>query len=221
MPTCLYPRRWPRRAAAVFAVACAAVLAGCTTHPPAPISATAIDATAHSFKEYTVYWAGREIDGVRLTDADSPAFFYSPVGFTMYYGDCEGRGILHDGGCTFPLKITTSIYSAHSDASFGPQRWITLHGVPAVVYHGGNDIEIYTDRMDIDIVGDSPARALAAAKALAPFNRVPSTAWPAFPQPEYTPNPPATGVTGETTAIAPPPQLEPSPEPSAALPAGQ
>lgn len=203
------------------AIAAAVVLAGCSTHPPQPISATSL-AAARSFKSYTVYWVGPVLDGVHLTDADSPLYFYSPVGFTMYYGTCGGRGILRDGGCTLPLKVTTSIYSPHSDVSFGPQQWVSLHGVPAVVYDGGRQIEIYTDKMDIDIDADSAARALTAAKALVPFNRTPSPSWPAFPQPSYTPNPPPvtavpgstglTGSTGATSAITPPAELEPAPQ---------
>jgi hypothetical protein len=202
-------------------VALGALLAGCSTHPVGPISVTAL-ASARHFKEYTVYWAGLEVDGVHLTEADSPTLFslYTPVGFIVYYGNCEGRGPLRDGGCTLPLKITTNIYESHSDASFGPQHWIEIHGVSAVVYGGGDDLEIYTDHQDIDIVADSPARAMAAAAALEPFNRTPSANWPAFPQPVYTPNPPQaplagasgpSGVTGATTPIAPPPELEPSP----------
>jgi hypothetical protein len=203
-------------------LAAGAMLAGCTTHPAPPITATAL-ASARTWKEFTVYWAGLEVNGAPLTGAVSPLYFYAPVGFTMYYGDCEGRGILHDEGCTLPLKITTSVYHPHSDAAFGPQHWLQLHGVPAVVYHGGDDIEIYTDRMDIDIAADSPARALAAAEALKPFNRTPTPDFPAFPQPFYTPNPSQaqlnaqagatgpTGVTGATSDIAPPPALEPTP----------
>jgi len=209
------------RSALAVIVAFGALLAGCSTHPVGPISAAELDSARH-FKEYTVYWAGLEVDGVRLTEADSPTLFslYSPVGFIFYYGNCEGRGALRDGGCTLPLKITTNIYESHSDASYGPQHSIEIHGVPAVVYGGGDDLEIYTDHQDIDIVADSPARAMAAAAALEPFNRTPSASWPAFPQPVYTPNPPQaplagtsgpSGVTGATTAIAPPPELEPSP----------
>jgi hypothetical protein len=205
-----------RRPALAAVVACAVVLAGCSTHPVPPITPAAL-AAARSFREYVDYWAGLAVDGVRLTVADTPDDFYSPVGFTMYYGNCEGRGTLRDGGCTLPLKITTTIYSPHSDASFGPQHWVEVHGVPAVVYDGGKEMEIYTDHQDIDIVADSRARAAAAAAALEPFNRVPS---PPFPQPLYTPNPPQvslngasgpTGATGATTGLAPPPELEPAP----------
>jgi hypothetical protein len=216
-------RRRPWRVAALLAtVAGAAALAGCSTHQVAPMSAAAID-TARTFKEYTVYWAGPVLGNARVTEADSPLYFYSPVGFTMYYGNCEPRGGLHDGGCTLPLKITTSIYSAHSDASFGPQRWVQFHGVPAVIYHGGDYIELYTDRMNVDIAADSPQRAVAAAVALHPFNRGTSSDFPAFPQPYFTVNPTqaeldaqaaATGptnATGATSKIGPPSALEPTP----------
>jgi hypothetical protein len=207
-------------------VAGTAVLAGCTTHPVPALSVAAIT-TARAFNEYTVYWAGSEVGGAPVTEADSPLYFYAPVGFTMYYGNCEERGGLRDGGCTLPLKITTTIYSAHSDASFGPQRWVQFHGVPAVIYHGGHDIELYTDHMNVDIVADSPQRAVSAAEVLRPFNRGTNPDFPAFPQPYFTPNPTqaqlnaqavATGptdATGATSTIGPPAALEPTPSPPA------
>jgi hypothetical protein len=218
-----HPRLRARQRLPIVAIlAAAAVLAGCATHPAPPISAGAI-ASARTFKEYTVYWAGTKVDGTPLTQVDTPRTFYAPVGFTAYYGNCEGRGPLHDDGCNLPLKISTSVYSPHSDAAFGPQHWLQLHGVPAVIYHGGDDIEIYTDRMDIDISADSPVRAQDAARALELFNRAASPGFPAFPQPVYTPNlSPAqlnapvgttgvTGPTGTTSDVAPPPALEPAP----------
>ena len=214
-------RRW-RAAGLLATIAGAAALAGCTTHQVPPLSAAAIT-TARAFKEYTVYWAGPAVGNAKVTEADSPLYFYSPVGFTMYYGNCEPRGGLHDGGCTLPLKITTSIYSPHSDASFGSQRWVQFHGVPAVIYHGGLDIELYTDRMDVDIAADTPQRAVTAAEALTPFNRGASADFPAFPKPYFTVNPTqaqldaqaaATGptsATGATTNLGPPSALEPTP----------
>jgi hypothetical protein len=218
-----HPRLRVRQRLPIVAILTAgAVLAGCATHPAPPISAGAI-ASARTFKEYTVYWAGLAVDGTPLTQVDTPRTFYAPVGFTAYYGNCGSRGVLHDEGCNLPLKISTSVYSPHSDAAFGPQHWLQLHGVPAVVYHGGDDIEIYTDRMDIDISADSPVRAQDAARALELFNRGPSPGFPAFPQPVYTPNlspaqlnaPPgasgATGPTGATSDVAPPAALEPAP----------
>ena len=120
------------------------VLAGCATHGAPAISAYDLWA-AQRFKEFTVYWAGKQVDGVKLTAADNLAdFVSSSIGITLYYGDCEGRGPLHTAGCTLPLTITTVRYSPHSDTSFGRLVWTTLRGVPAVVYHGGQNIEMYT-----------------------------------------------------------------------------
>jgi hypothetical protein len=218
------PRRRRTASLALAATACALVAAGCTTHQVAQLTGHDL-ATARAFKEFTVYWAGMSVDGVNLTAADNLADFNSSVGFALYYGDCEGRGTFHTAGCTLPLKITTVRYSPHSDASFGAQRWIrTKQGVPAVVYHGGQDIEVYTDRMDIDIVADSPRRALDALNALYPFNRDVTSSFPAFPQPYFEPDVSqqqlvqegasgSTGATGATSDIAPPPQVQPTAAP--------
>ena len=222
MPASAARLRRCRAIGLIATVAGTAVLAGCTTRQVPPLSDAAITA-ARSFKEYTVYWAGPEVGGARVTQADSPLYFYAPVGFTVYYGNCEDRGGLRDGGCTLPLKITTNIYSAHSDASFGPQRWVQFHGVPAVVYDGGDDIELYTDNKDVDIVADSPQRAVTAAEALRLFNRGASVERPAFSAPYYTPDPTQaelnaqvvasgpTNATGATSKIGPPAALEPTP----------
>jgi len=200
------------------ALAAAAILAACTTHPAPPISAQALR-SARSFKEYTVYWAGPSVDGTPLTAANSPLYFYAPVGFAMYYGDCEGRGTFHAGGCTFPLRITTSIYSAAQDPSSRPLRRLLVHGVPAVAYNQGRNIEVYTDRMGVNIVADTPARAIDAARALRLFNRRASAGFPAFPEPVFQPRPAQapepprsgpTGVTGATSDIGPPSTLEPA-----------
>jgi len=140
----------------------------------------------------------------------------------MYYGDCGSRGRFHTGGCVLPLKITTVIYVAHSNAALGPQQNVRLRGVPAVIYDGGRSIEIYTDRQAVDIVADSPQRALAAVAALEPFNRTPTRDFPAFPQPYFQPGLSQqqldaqaslgpTGTTGATTNLSPPASLEPSP----------
>src|SRR5579872_4173545 len=101
------------RAAAPLAGA-AALISGCTTHPAPPISASDLS-QAGFFREFTVYWAGRTLDGIPLTAADNLANFNAGVGFALYYGDCLGRGAFHTGGCVLPLKITTVLYSPHSD----------------------------------------------------------------------------------------------------------
>lgn len=206
-------------------LAVAATLAGCSTHTHAapPISVSDL-ASARAFNRYTVYWAGRTVDGVPLTAADNLYDFNTSAGFAMYYGDCASRGTFHASGCTLPVKITTLLYQPHSYISLGPHRLVRLRGVPAAIYGGGDEIEIYTDRQAIDITADSPGRALAAAAALRPFNRTPTPDFPAFPQPYYEPGISAeqlalqaasgpSGPTGATTDITPPAALEPTPGP--------
>lgn len=210
--------------ALIAALTVAGALAACSTHPAPAISAHDL-ATARAFKKFTVYWDGPSVDGIPLTAADNLYDFVNAyVGFAMYYGNCESRGTLRTAGCTLPVKVTTVIYVAHSNASLGPQHNVELRGVPAVIYNGGDDIEIYTDHQAIDIVADSPRRALAAAAALEPFNRIPTANFPAFPQPYFKPGlsseelaaaaGTASGPTGATTDIAPPAALEPAPTPS-------
>jgi hypothetical protein len=219
------PRIRHRLRAAATVAAAGALVAGCTTHTAPPISAYDLQ-QARLFKNFSVYWAGPQIAGYSLTAADNLADFQPGSGFALYYGDCLSRGTLRDAGCDLPLKITTNLYTPHSDVSYGPQHWVLLHGVPAVVYENGDAIEVYTDQQVIDIAAATPALANAAAAALTPFNRGITKSFPAFPQPYYTPNPspaqlnpPAqatgptgtTGATGATSDLGPPPALEPKP----------
>jgi hypothetical protein len=209
-------RRPQRIAKAAAALGVTAALAGCGTHPAPPISSQAL-AVARSFDEYTVYWVGRSFEGIPLTAADGIATYASNIGFSLYYGNCERSGPLHSGGCTLPLTITTVLYVPHSNRSLGPRRNVLFRGVPAVIFNGGHEIELYTDRMSIDVVADNPRRALAAIGALEPFNRIATPAWPAFPQPYFQPGippndlPVALGASGPTGSANPPSQLEPTP----------
>jgi hypothetical protein len=197
------------------ALAAIALLGGCATHPAPPISAKQL-AYARAFKRYTVYWAGKSMDGVPLTEADGAGDYNPIIGITMYYGNCERGGALLIGGCTLPLKITTVRYVPHSNVSLGPLRSVRLRGVPAVIFDKGLEIELYTDEMSIDVTGDTPQRALEGVAHLTTFNRAPTASWPAFPQPQFRPGVSekelqaereATGLTG---VVAPPGALQPS-----------
>jgi hypothetical protein len=60
-------RRDLRRRGAIVAVLIAGILAaGCTTHQVPAISTAAL-AQAKTYKSYTVYWAGMDVDGARIT----------------------------------------------------------------------------------------------------------------------------------------------------------
>ena len=197
-----------------------ALLAGCATHAAPPISAKQL-AYARSFHLYTVYWAGRSIDGVHLTEADGAGDYDSNIGISMYYGNCEPNGGVLSGGCKLPLKITTVRYVPHSNRSLGARHNVHLRGVPAVIFDRGLKIELYTDEMAIDIVADTPKRAREAVAHLTTLNRTPTASWPAFPQPQFKPG--VSGqqltlrreATGDTGTVSPPGSLEPS------LPASQ
>ena len=154
-------------------------------HDAAPPISVSDLASARAFNRYTVYWAGRTVDGVPLTAADNLYDFNTSSGFAMYYGDCESRGTFHASGCTLPVKITT-LPTSPTPVSLGPHRLVRLRGVPAAIYGGGDEIEIYTDRQAITSPpirrgGRSrPRRRRGPSAAL----RTPDC--PAFPQPYYS-----------------------------------
>lgn len=197
------------------ALAACGLLAGCATHPAPPLSNKQLS-FARKFRLYTIYWAGRDMDGVPITGADDPSEYDSNIGMTLYYGNCEHGGALLPNGCTLPLKITTVIYVPQSNAALGPRRKVRLRGVPAVIFDDGRAIELYTDEMAVNVVADTPRRAREAVAHLTPFNRATSAGWPAFPPPQFKPGVSSkdlakeSGLTGATDVVTPPGPLQPS-----------
>lgn len=198
------------------------LIGGCATGPAPPISAKQL-AYAHSFNYFTVYWAGLRMDGIPLTEADGLGDYTPPIGITMYYGNCVHKSVLKLGGCTLPLKVTTVWYIPHSNRSLGKQRNVRLHGVPAVIFNNGDEVELYTDEMLVDVIGATPKLTMEGVAHLTTFNRRPSAAWPAFPPPDFTPGVSLKqlaaqrlkrGSTGPSGAISPPGDLQPSPSAS-------
>ena len=164
----------------------AAVLAGCGTGHPAPISAREL-AEAQTFPYYRVYWVGPSFQGQPLAAADGLRGYIEKIGDSVYYGDCvKSKGIFGGGSCQLPLQVTTVIYRLHSNAPLGPQRNIVVRGVPATVYDQGRSIELYTGRVAVDIFSNSFARALAAANSLLPIN-APGSSSGKLPPPVYCP----------------------------------
>jgi len=211
-----------RRRAAKIAVlvAAAGLVAGCATGPAPPISATQL-AYAHSFNLFTLYWAGKRVDGIPLTEADGLGDYAPPVGISMYYGNCLHKSPVKLGGCTLPLKITTIWYIPHSNRSLGPRRNIRVHGVPALIFNHGDEVELYTDEMLVDVIGATPKLTMAGVKHLTTFNRKPTAAWPAFPPPDFTPGvslkqlaAEKLAATGATKPDKPPGDLQPALNPS-------
>ena len=204
------------------ALASAGLVAGCATRPAPPISAAQLR-YARSFRLFTLYWAGKRVDGIPLIQADGLGDYNPTVGVSLYYGNCERESVVKLGGCALPLRITTVWYIPHSNQSFGVNRYTRFHGVPADVVNGGDEIELYTDEMAVDVIGANPRITLEAVHHLTTFNRTPTAAWPAFPPPEYQPGvsekelqaeKALTGATGATGGNEPPSDLQPNVTPS-------
>ena len=197
------------------ALALCALIGGCATSAPPPITAAQL-AYARSFGLYTVYWAGARVDGIPLTQADGVGSYNAHFGVTLSYGDCEHKSLLSLGGCTLPLRITTVWYIPHSNVSFGHYRYFRVHGVPALITNGGDEVEVYTEDVAVDVIGSDPKITRAAVAALTAFNRSVTPTFPAFLPPNYQPGVSAAqlgkqaSATGDTGAIGPPGDLQPS-----------
>ena len=182
-PICIRP------ALAVALAAAAALAAGCGTHAPPPLSARALRPT-RLMRDLPIFWAGMRFEGIPLTAADRPEDYLPGLGLRVYYGDCGHHALLSSGGCTLPLEVNSIIYKPHSTVDLGSQRATRLRGVPAVVFDGGNSIELYTGRVSVDVYSNSPSRALRAVQALRTLNvslvRRPGVR---LPPPEYVPGP--------------------------------
>jgi hypothetical protein len=181
-------RRAPARLSLAFAaLAAAALVSGCgTTHPP-PITSAALT-EAQTFPYFKIYWTGATFAGSPLAAVDGLKSYSAGIGDSVYYGDCvSGKGLLGGGGsCLLPLQVTTVIYGLHSNSSLGPQRNTIVRGVPATIYNEDRSIEIYSGRLAIDVFSNTLPHALAAASRLRPLN-APGSASGKLPPPVYCP----------------------------------
>ncbi len=160
---------------------------GCASVQSAPLGAREL-AEAQTFPFYRVYWVGPRFGSYRLAGAEGLANYNSAVGQSVYYGSClSGKSTALGGsGCVLPLQITTLIYTRHANAPLGPQRNTLLRGVPAVIYNGGDSIELYSGRLAIDVFSDGLSEGLRAVRALRPLNALGSAFGP-LPPPVYCP----------------------------------
>lgn len=169
-----------------LALVLALLLAGCGNAQPQRISAAEL-AEAQTFPYYTIYWVGPSFQGKPLTGADGVAAYKPFTGDAVYYGDCvKGNGILGSNGCLMPLKVSTAVYSLHSNVNLGTQRNTIIRGVPAVIFDEGHAIELFTGRLMIDVYSNTAADAHAAAQRLRPLNTGGSSGMP-LPLPVYCP----------------------------------
>lgn len=179
--------RAPLRIAALAAtILLAALVAGCGTGHPTPITAAEL-AEAETFPYFRVYWAGHSFLGSPLVAADGQKGYLESLGDSVYYGDCvRKKGIFGGGSCVLPLQVTSVIYRLHTNTTLGKQHNIVVRGVPAVVYDEGRSIELYSGRLAIDLFSDTFAHAYAAAQLLRPIN-APGSASGDLPAPVYCP----------------------------------
>lgn len=174
------------KAAAICAAAAALAAGGCGTSRPPPIGVAAL-ADAQTFPYFRVYWVGPRFIGRPLAAVDGQRGYLTTVGTSVYYGDCvHQKGIFGGGSCVLPLQVTTVIYHLHDNSALGPQRNITVRGVPAAVYDEGRSIELYSGRVAIDIFSDTFEHAYLAAVQLRPLN-APGSASGRLPPPVYCP----------------------------------
>jgi hypothetical protein len=174
-------------ALALALLAAAVLVSGCgTAHPPA-LEPTAL-AEAQTFPYYKLYWVGPSFIGKPLAAVDGLKSYSTAIGDSVYYGDCvNGKGLLGGGGsCLLPLQVTTVIYRLHSNSALGPQRNMSIRGVPATVYDEERSIELYSGRLAIDVFSDTFAHALLAANQLRPLNAS-GSASDKLPPPVYCP----------------------------------
>ena len=168
-------------------VAACLLASGCATVQPGPLGASAL-AEAQTFPFFRVYWVGPRFGSQPLAAADGLRNYISSVGDSVYYGDCAtGKGAgLGGNGCVLPLQVTTLVYSRHANAPLGPQRNTVLRGVPAVIFDGGDSIELYTGRLAVDVFSEDLSDGLRAVSALRPLN-APGSATAHLPLPVYCP----------------------------------
>src|ERR1700739_4864332 len=141
----------------VLAIALALLLAGCGDAQPSRISAAEL-AGAQKVPYYNVHRVGPSFQGKPLTAADGVDAYKPSTGDSVYYGDCvSGNGILGSKGCLMPLKVSTVVYSLHSNVDLATQRNAIVRGVPASIFDEGRAIELFTGRLTIEIESNTAA----------------------------------------------------------------
>jgi hypothetical protein len=160
---------------------------GCANVQPGPLGASAL-AEAQTFPFFRLYWVGPRFGSEPLAAVDGLRNYISSVGDSVYYGNCAtGKGAgLGGNGCVLPLQVTTLVYTRHANAPLGPQRNTVLRGVPAVIFNGGESIELYTGRLAVNVFSENLSNGLRAVNALRPLN-APGSATAPLPPPVYCP----------------------------------
>jgi hypothetical protein len=129
--------------------------------------------------EFDRYDAGAAIEGIAKSDTarmcepdvGAPTRINKSVTF---YGSCMPAS--SDGGCAPPLQIASwpacernlALYEKYPapDGTTEPYTRTTIRGVPAAIFDGGQQIEVYTAATTIVIFSEEPRLTRAAASRL-------------------------------------------------------
>jgi hypothetical protein len=122
---------------------------------------------ARRFGEFPLYYAGPEVDGLRLTAVLRRD---DRVGYVSFvYGDCTPAS---DAGCAPPAEVqvwgsgnrNAGSYD-HSEPASPPLEHIRIRGRPAA-FVGDGALEIYADESTVVVFANTRERLLAVARAL-------------------------------------------------------
>ena len=116
------------------------------------------------------YWVGPGFDGLELTgvlrSCHSPPGPARGVNSVDYlYGECDASR----GGCGLPISVQTWPSSVRHKAlySLEPETEVAdVGGVPAEIWDGGGQIEIFMSDVTVVVFGDDPDRVDRAVEAL-------------------------------------------------------
>jgi hypothetical protein len=127
----------------------------------------------------------------RYCSAPDPLVDPWPTNYVSYiYGDCTPAP---EQPCDPPVEVQSwpscernvSQYTVGpGDPALAPDTPVpytstTINGLPAAVFEGGLQIELYTGRTTVDVYGTDPTQVMQAAGALQPAPVIPSTPVPA------------------------------------------
>lgn len=177
----------PTLAVPLSAIAANTSLSG--TAPSSFLACTAPDQPLN----FASYSAGPQFDALELTriarscSLPDPMVDPWPTNYVSYiYGDCTPAP---GEPCSFPLEVQSWPSCARNVSQYTvgpgdpavdpdappPHTITTINDLPAVVFQGGRQIEVYTGRTTVDVYGTDPAVVRAAAGALQAAPPIPST----------------------------------------------
>jgi hypothetical protein len=133
---------------------------------------------AKAFRNYPLYFSGPEVGGFELSSVErqvgpGAAPDERGVDWVMFtYGTCDVRTDRDGGSCTVPvvIQIWPACFRNPSVYPFAPDESITIRGVPAVFYEGGNRLELTIGDVTAVIFGHTRELLLEAARTLRGVN---------------------------------------------------